>query len=285
MQDQRQVPQGKNISPFSLHLIQGTLSLREPGYSSALKQVPQHRNEKESITVSFRETSLPCSISSCYASSALQREYSHFPGKENGFTITVVVCTKWEQSKESSLDATWEVGKNENCFLVFFSALYSSGPALMLSAGTWTRSLIFKAWLLSLDFFKFSVTCTANSLYVIKSTQTVAEYLNEFSLREHAYQLQGLHAVSIGPIVILAGVLGVSFETIENKHWKQLLLPTSTSVLSKFVKTFLFFLLANYCAILFRFWLLTINPPCQSFWTVSQMYLNKQMHVTIAAGL
>lgn len=94
MQDQRQVPQGKNISPFSLHLIQGTLSLREPGYSSALKQVPQHRNEKESITVSFRETSLPCSIPSCYASSALQREYSHFPGKENGFTITVVVCTK-----------------------------------------------------------------------------------------------------------------------------------------------------------------------------------------------
>lgn len=116
--------QGKNISPFSLHLTQGTLSLKEPGYSSALKQVPQRRNEKESIMVGFRETSLPRSISSCYASSALQREYSHFPGKEHSFSITVVVCTKREQSKESSLDATWEVGKNENCFLVFFFLLF-----------------------------------------------------------------------------------------------------------------------------------------------------------------
>lgn len=34
-----------------------------------------------------------------------------------------------------------------------FSALYSSGPALMLSTGAWTRSLIFKAWLFSLHFF------------------------------------------------------------------------------------------------------------------------------------
>lgn len=48
--------------------------------------------------------------------------------------------------------------------------------------------------------------------------QTVAEFLNEFSLREHAYQLQGLHAVSVGTIVILAGVLGVSFETTKSKH-------------------------------------------------------------------
>lgn len=74
--------------------------------------------------VSFRETSLPHSISSCYASSALQREYSHFPGKENGFAITVVVCTKREQSKGSSLDATWEAEKNESCFLVFLFLLF-----------------------------------------------------------------------------------------------------------------------------------------------------------------
>lgn len=67
-------------------------------------------------------------------------------------------------------------------------------------------------------FFKFSVTCTASSLYVIKSMQTVAEFLNEFRLSEHAYQLQGLHAVPIGTIAILAGVLGVSFETTENKY-------------------------------------------------------------------
>lgn len=44
--------------------------------------------------VSFRETSLHCSISARYASSALQREYSHSLGKENGFANTAVVCTK-----------------------------------------------------------------------------------------------------------------------------------------------------------------------------------------------
>lgn len=76
--------------------------------------------------LSFREASLPCSISSCYASSALQREYSHFPGKENGSAITVVVCTKGEQSNGSSLDATWEVGKNEKLFsgFLFFCSLF-----------------------------------------------------------------------------------------------------------------------------------------------------------------
>lgn len=75
--------------------------------------------------VSFRETSLHCSISPRYASSALQREYSHFPGKENGFANTVVVCTKEERSREDSLDATWEAGKMRTVFwFSFFCSLF-----------------------------------------------------------------------------------------------------------------------------------------------------------------